>query len=242
MCHYTGKSLRILVAICVFAVFLAPAQTAPKLTGFPFQDETLRYRILWPGGNSLGEATFSAHHGQSGWTLETTLDASVPGFPLRDTYRSTAAASLCSTELDRSFSHGAKKTREKTTFDPQTRRATRVTTLPADGGKSTLDTPACARDAVAFLYYVRKEMGQGRVAPPETVFFGAGYSVRLQYTGERTIPVQNKPAVTDHVIVSIRGPRADASAEIFFARDPARTPLLIKVPLSLGTVSVELVR
>jgi hypothetical protein len=48
--------------------------------------------------------------------------------------------------------------------------------------------------------------------------------------------------VTDHVLVSIKGPKSDATAEIFFARDAARTPLLVKVPLSLGTVSVELVR
>jgi hypothetical protein len=239
--------LRILVFTCIFSGLCAFAQQAPpppapKLTGFPFQDETLRYRILWPGGNNLGDATFSAHRASSGWSFETSLNASVPGFALRDSYRASASDALCSTEFVRDFSHGSKKSSEKTTFDAHNRRATRQTTLPPDGGKSDFDIAPCARDAVTFLYFARREMGQGRVAPQETVYFGAGYSVRLQYTGEMSIPVQNKPTVTDHVVVSIKGPRSDATAEVFFARDAARTPLLIKVPLPLGTLSVELVR
>lgn len=220
----------------------APQPPAPKLTGFPFQDETLRYRILWPAGTSLGEATFSARHGASGWAFDTTLDASIPAFALRDEYRANATDALCAIDFDRSFVHGSKKTREKTTFDAHNRRGTRTTTLPPDGGKSDFDILPCARDAVTFLYFVRREMGQGRVAPPETVYFGGGYSVRLQYTGEMSIPVQKKPTVTDHVLVFIHSSRTDVTAEVFFARDAARTPLLIKVPLSLGTVSVELVR
>jgi hypothetical protein len=235
-----GVRLRILVFICILSGLWA--QPAPKLTGFPFQDESLRYRILWPGGNSLGDVTFSAHHGSSGWNLETSLNASVPGFAVRDDYRASATDALCSTEFTRTTSHGSKKSSEKITFDAHARRATRQTTLPPDGGKSDFDIPPCARDAVTFLYFVRREMGQGRVAPQEKVYLGSGYSVRLQYTGEMTIQAQNKPAVTDHVVVSIKGPSSDVSAEVFFARDAARTPLLIKVPLSLGTVSVELVR
>ena len=246
--------MRILVFTCIFgglAAFAAAAQSsaaaappaaAPKLTGFPFQDETLRYNLRWPSGLSLGEASFSAHHSASGWSFDTTIDASVPSFPLRDNYRSTATEALCSLTFERSFTHGSKKSQEKTTFDAANRRATRQTTLPPDGGKSELDTPSCPHDAVAFFYFVRREMGQGRVAPAETVYFGGGYSVVLKYTGAMTIPVQKKDTVTDHVVVTIRGPRSSIDAEVFFARDAARTPLLIKVPLSLGTASVELVR
>lgn len=241
--------MRTLVFSCIFSVvsaaFLAAqpaAQPAPALTGFPFQDETLRYTLHWPSGLALGEAIFSAHRASSGWTLETTLDASVPSFPLKDSYRSAITEAGCSVEFDRSFTHGAKKTREVTKFDAANRRATRQTTLPPDGGRSEFETAACPHDAVAFLYWVRREMGQGRVAPPETVYFGGPYSASVQYTGAMTIPFQKKETVTDHVVVSIKGPRANATAEVFFARDAARTPLLIKVPLSLGTVSVELVR
>jgi len=48
--------------------------------------------------------------------------------------------------------------------------------------------------------------------------------------------------VTDHLNVSVKGPASDFSFEIFYARDPQRTPLLIKIPLSIGTVTLELVR
>jgi hypothetical protein len=42
--------------------------------------------------------------------------------------------------------------------------------------------------------------------------------------------------------VNGKGPSANFQAEIYFARDPARTPLLIKVPSALGPFSMELVR
>ena len=68
-------------------------------------------------------------------------------------------------------------------------------------------------------------MGQGRVPPAQQVFFGSAYAVRMDYTGAQDITVGDKPAVTDHVMVSVKGPKADFSFEIFFARDAARTPL-----------------
>jgi hypothetical protein len=231
------------VVLLCGAAFAQPAQKpAPKLTGFPFQDESLHYSIRWPSGLPLGEVAFTAHHGESGWTFDATVDAGVPGFAIADKYRSSVTPELCSTVFDRATSHGAKKTREKTTFDQSKRTAHRETVLPVDGGKSDIDIPSCARDALAFVYYVRQEMGQGRVAPAQQVFFGSAYSVQLRYTGEMTIRLDDKPEVTDHVVASIKGPKAEVSAEIFFARDAARTPLLVKLPLGAGTFSMELVR
>jgi hypothetical protein len=40
----------------------------------------------------------------------------------------------------------------------------------------------------------------------------------------------------------VKGPASEFSFEIFYARDAARTPLLIKIPVSIGTVSLEMVR
>jgi hypothetical protein len=48
--------------------------------------------------------------------------------------------------------------------------------------------------------------------------------------------------VTDHIQASVKGPKSDWSFEIFFARDAARTPLLIRVPFTLGSFSLELIR
>lgn len=211
-------------------------------TGFPFHDETLKYSINWPSGLSLGDATFTAHHTESGWGLDARFDVGVPGFPLKDHYHSTMTKDMCSLELTRDVEHGSKKSAEKTTFDQKSGQAKRVTTLPADGGKSNFDIPSCARDALAFTYYVREEMGQGRVAPPQTVYLGSPYSVRIDYTGPQDVTVSDKRSTTDHVLVSVKGPKSDFNFEIFFARDAARTPLEVRIPLSLGNISMELVR
>ena len=108
-----------------------------------------------------------------------------------------------------------------------------MTVLPADGGKTEIDIPSCARDALAFVYFARREMGQGRVAPAQKVFFGGAYSAQLQYTGEMTVQLGGE--VRGHrsrAWLSVKGPQSDFSVEVFFARDAARTPLVIKVPLS----------
>jgi hypothetical protein len=220
----------------------AAAAQAPKLTGFPFQDETLHYSIKWPSGLSLGEVTFSAHRTESGWSFENAVDAGVPGFSIADRYRSQTTLELCSTELERDMTHTGRKVREKTTFDQRNRTGKRVTVFPEGGGKTDFDLPSCARDALAFLYFAREELGQGRVAPADKAFFGSAYQVQLRYTGEATVRLEDKAAVTDRLVISIKGPKSDVSVEAYFARDPARTPLLVKLPLSMGTFSMELVR
>jgi hypothetical protein len=220
----------------------APAAAAPKLSGFPFQDESLHYSIKWPSGLSLGDVAFTAHRGGPGWTFSVAIDAGVPGFRISDRYRSAATVALCTAELERDISHGGRKTSEKTTFDQAGRTAHRVTVFPDGGGKSDFDLPSCGRDALTFLYFAREELGQGRVAPAQQVFLGAGYSVTLRYAGEATVRLDEKPSVADRVLISVRGPKADVSAEAYFARDAARTPLVVKLPLSVGTFSMELVR
>ena len=166
-----------------FLTALLFACAASAQTGFPFQDESLRYSVNWPSGLSLGDATFTAHHTAGGWSFDASLESGIPGFSIADKFRSSSTADLCSLEFERNISHGSKKTREKTTFDQQKGTAHRVTLLPADGGITDFDIPSCARDAMAFVYFVRREIGQGSVASAQKAFFGAGYQVSLQYTG-----------------------------------------------------------
>ena len=233
------KQFRFPLSIFLAAVFCVPALAQ---TGFPFQSETLRYNINWPSGLSLGEAVMSARKGEAGWSFDVSLDAAVPGFAIRDKYKSVTEGDLCSTQLDREISHGNKKTSERTTFDQKKGTANRKTTLPTNGGSSDFDISACGRDALAFVYFARREMGQGRVAPAQKVFLGAGYSVKMDYTGARDIRVGDKMATTDHVVVSGKGPKSEFTAEVYFARDAARTPVSIKIPVTVGTLSLELVR
>ena len=210
-------------------------------TGYPFQDETLHYSVNWPSGLSLGEATLSAHHSGSEWNLEMSLNAGVPGFMVDDRFHSVTNTDGCSLEFGRDLSHGSKKTSDKTTFDYHNQIARRAT-LTAGGGSSDLPISLCARDALALVYYARRELGQGRVPPQQDAFFGAPHSVRMEYTGAQTIQVADRPEITDRVVVYVKGPASDSHFEIFFARDAARTPLSVRVPFSIGTLSMELVR
>ena len=212
-------------------------------SGFPFTGETLHYSISWQSGLNLGDATFTAQKTSSGWDFHVTADAPLPGFAINDRFHSTTNPELCSTQFDRELSHGSLKTTQKITFDLTKREAERTTTVPNDGGKSTLDIPACPRDAVAFAYFARKELGQGRVPPAQQVFYGSGYSVHMDYTGAQNLRLGDKPpVVTDHLVVSVKGPKSDFNFEVFYARDAARTPLSIRIPSSMGTFSMDVVR
>ena len=223
----------ILISVCASGL----AAGAP--TGYPFQDETLHYSVNWPSGLSLGDVALTAHRSGSGWDLQMSLNAGVPGFPVADRFHSVTNADGCSLEFDRDISHGSKKTHEKTTFDYAKKVAHRVTN---GGGQSDLSISQCARDALALVYFARRELGQGRVPPQQDAFFGAPHSVRMEYTGAQSIPVGDKPETADRVVIYLKGPATDTHFEIFFARDPARTPLSVRVPFSVGTLSMDLVR
>ncbi len=210
---------------------------------FPDSEE-LRYNVNWPSGLSLGEAHLSGHRVKSEagerWESALSLEAAVPGFQVLDHYRSLASSpQLCSIELEKDLVHGRRKGREKTEFDQQHNTAVRQT---VGGGKSDLSTGACARDGLAFLQWVRRELSQGRLPPSQTVYFGAPYRVRFEYTGVQALRIGDSRTDADRLLASIKGPQSEITIEMFFARDPGRTPLLVRVPLALGTFSMELVR
>ncbi len=206
----------------------------------PASAETLRYSINWASGLSLGEAAVRSDSGPDGWNFEVSMDASIPGFALRDDDRASASADLCSFELDKSLTRGPRKSEEKITFDQQNHTATRET--QGGGGKTEMQVAACAKDALTFLQFARRELAQGRLPPQQAVIFGAAYQVRLEYTGAQRIKYGDQTADADRIVASIKGPATNLTVEIFFARDPARTPLLARIPLALGSFTVELIR
>ena len=225
------------------AVSLILISSASAQTGFPFQEESLHYTVNYSSGLPLGDANLTAHKTGKGWDFTATVDVALAGFSVRDKYVSSMTSGYCSMELKRDTMHGAKTTREKTTFDPEKQIAHRVTELPSDGGYSDLSTGPCGRDALTFVYFARKELGQGRVPPPQVVYFGSAYTVTQSYTGAQSVTLADKkPETADHLVFQVKGPKADFSVEVFYARDAARTPLLIKIPQSVGTLSMELVR
>jgi hypothetical protein len=232
---------RILLCALISAPLL-PA--ADQWTGFPFQNETLRYRVIWPGGKALGEVTMGAHKtAEGGWDFDMSTNVAIPIVPIADTYKASSATfDFCSVTLTREISHGNKRVVERTQFDQKRNQAMRQTTVPAGGGKTELALPTCGRDALTYVYFARREMGQGRIPPAGKVFFGSPYEVKTNYTGAMEIPVAGKPKTTDKLEVSVKGPASEFKVEVYYDRDAARTPLLIKIPVTIGTVSLELVR
>jgi uncharacterized protein DUF3108 len=210
--------------------------------------ETLHYSIEWPSGLNLGEASLRSDRtgdgtaATSGWDFELDLDASVPGFAIRDQYHSTANLDFCSEQLQKKTSHGARKNEEHVTFDPKKETATRETVRgDRSGGITEVSVPSCARDALTLLQFVRKELAQGRVPPQQPAILGAAYQVRLEYLGSTPVRLGAQQIDADRFRISIKGPASDLTLELFFAHDAVRTPVMLKIPLSLATFTAELI-
>jgi hypothetical protein len=209
------------------------------------EEETLHYTVNWPSGLSLGEGELHAskvktEDGASDrWQFEMKLDAAVPGFQVVDHHRALASMDLCSVEFEKDAVHGKRKARERTTFDRQAGTATRQTL--DGGGKSEVSIPACPKDALTFLYYVRSELGRGRIPPPQQILFGATYDIRLEYGGRQTLRLADGVFETDRMLASVKGKTSEVKFEIFFATDAARRPVLVRLPLEMGTFTMQLV-
>jgi hypothetical protein len=206
----------------------------------PVSAESLRYSINWASGLSLGEATVRSDKGKEAWDFEIAMDASIPGFALRDDYKSASTADLCSLQLEKTFTHGTRKADEMVTFDQQKNTVSRETNN--GGGKTDVSVGTCAKDALTFLQFARRELAQGRLPPQQQVVFGAAYNVRLEFTGTQKIRSGDQMVEADRILATIKGPVTDLTVEIFFAKDGARTPLMARIPLALGSFTVELVR
>lgn len=229
-----------------FIILLALALSASaekKTDAAPPSDEQLTYSINWPTGLPLGEARLRTQYVKAEaaerWSTEFSLDASVPGFPVVEHARSAADPEFCAVELEKSYTHGKRKAEEKTSFDQQAKSAVRET---KGGGKSNLSLQNCAKDALSYLDYLRHELSQGRLPPHQTVYFGAPYRVSVQFTGTQQITVAENRLAADRILATLKGEKTDITVELYFSKDAARTLLLAKVPLSLATFSMELVR
>ena len=228
-----------IVLTLVFAMAHAADQ---KGAPAPPAEEQLNYTINWPTGLSLGEATLKTQRVKSeggGWQTDFTLDASVPGFAVLENAKSTADAEFCSVRLEKQYTRGKRKSEESTRFDTQSGKATRET---KGGGKSEINTGHCGRDPLAYLDFLRRELSQGRLPPHQTVYFGAAYRISVQFGGTQQVMVSGQRMEADRLIATLKGDKADVTFDVFFAKDAARTPVLVKVPFQLATFSMELVR
>jgi len=231
--------------LLVLAVLVACCDRMVAQAGAPYNDETLTYSVNWPSGLAIGEVRVLANKKETTdgspvrWDLRSTLDAAAPGLQVAGRYRSLATPELCSMEFEKDLTYGKRITRELTVFNPQAGSATRQTL--GGGGKSEMPISSCAKDALAFLYYLRQEMSLGRVPAPQTVFFGGAYQVRFEYGGRQKLRIGDEPIDADRLVASVKGKASDITVEVFISQDRARRPVLVRVPLPLGVLSVELV-
>jgi hypothetical protein len=243
MCVCSRKSSVLRTALlCLSSLTITAAPVAQST----MPNETLRYTVNWPTGVSLGEATLSAS-GSGGTAgaderprihFEFDLDASVPGFSISDRFRSTATANFCSIDFQKKASQGSKKVDDKETFDLNTGTVTRG----EGSGQSDITSNVCGKDALDFLYYLRRELAQDRVPPRQTLFFGAPYEIQLDSAGTETVKIGNSSVAADHIAATVSGPASNTKFDLYFLHDPARTLALVRVPLALGTFSMELAK
>jgi hypothetical protein len=212
----------------------------------PAGAESLHYAIYWPSGLSLGEASWSASPRQeesdgsthAAWEFSLDIDASMPGFTILDRYHSSDNADLCALEIDKKYQHGTRKADERTTIDQSNHTATRGAREGIAG--APFPVASCARDPLAFFQYVRNELAQGRLPASQSLVFGSIYEVRLTNTGVEQVRIGGKTVSADHIAATIKGPATDATFEMLFAQDAVRTPVLFRIPLSLGVFTAEL--
>ena len=181
---------------------------------------------------------------EGGWNFQLTLDAAVPGFMIRDEYKSRTDAKFCSQEFERTVQRGSKKSSERSTFDQDKRTVKRITEFEGGlkGGISDMDTVECAHDALGFLQFMRNELAQGRLVAHQPVYFGGKYDLQVNYIGNDIVKLGDKRIEADMIRVNSHGLKSDFEVDIYFSKDENRTPLMARIPLSLGTFTVELMR
>jgi hypothetical protein len=211
------------------------APPAPKTP----TSELLRYNVNWPSGLSLGEAQLTANVQDGTWSYAFSMEAAVPGYVLREAAKATATGDFCSIELEKNATRGTRTVDETTTFDQKGFTAVRKTNK---GGKTDLTIPACAKDALTFIFFLRRELASGRLPQVQNVYYGSAYQVRVAYAGVHTLRIGGENTEADRLTATIKGPGSTTTADFFFARDAVRTPLLIQTPLALGKFALELAR
>lgn len=214
-------------------------------SGVPFPDgEALYFTINWPSGLSLGEgvmtATLQRAVGSSParWNFRLHMEAAVPGVSITDTVTASATEGLCSLDLEKDLRHGEKRVQERTLFDAAAGTAKRRTL--DGGGDSEIAIGTCPQDGLTFLYSLRDQLSRGRLTPEQTVYFGAGYQLRLDYVGAETVILSGDAYEGDRLRVSVEGPASKRTFELVIGKDPQRRPLRIQVPLELGSFTMDL--
>ncbi|MBI4443120.1 MAG: DUF3108 domain-containing protein [Acidobacteria bacterium] len=223
--------------LAVVGASLAQAQQADVRLAPSLQGEKLVYRLLWPSGVILGEAVFQV--ASSGEQVQFRLDveAQLPQYNLRDSFRSTATrVGLCSLQFRQQIREGPRIWEETIEFDQQNRQASRTR-----GGQTVTATVAeCAREPLVFLYLVRSKLIEGELPLSGVVHLAADYDVRIAAAGTERVMVRGQSRDAEKYVVTYSNPSREKTFTVWFSTDSARLPLQVRIPFPIGELSAVL--
>jgi hypothetical protein len=101
---------------------------------------------------------------------------------------------------------------------------------------------ACAKDALTFLQFVRRELVAGRLPQAQPVYYGGAYQTRVQYAGTTRVVAGGQTVEADRLTANIKGPATEMTVDLLFARDETRTPIRAVIPVAVGNFTVEFSR
>lgn len=215
----------------------APANFPPLTSG-----ENLTYKISWPSGLPLGEATLSASGGARQIHISLTIDAEFPANHATYSFTSTTDPELCSIRFAVSIRQGTRSLLDDYSFDQQNHQLRRI----RNGRTSVTDIPECARDPLALFYFLRKQAAAQQLGMGQTVagsfFLSLEGSASLEHDKPaETVPFSTKNAQGDGYVVSYSGGSgAEGIFEMWLRADPSLTPVAFKAELPLATFTAEL--
>ena len=239
----TGTGKRRLIAWTAFGLLSAlfPEGLAGQESQFPFPaHEELDYSIAWPSGLAVGTAELRARHSDPGWRFEMRIRASVPKIDIDHAFVSRTNELLCSLDFEKHIRHGTKRAHETLRFGGGTLHRTNLDANDR-AAPGTVPIADCARDALATVFSLRRDLADGRIPPPEEIYFGAAYRLQLEYEQTRWLAWDSDRRLADEIRIDVRGPDSHHVFSAFFGRDTARTPLLFVVESEDGPFTIKLV-
>lgn len=209
----------------------------------PADGEKLEYQIGWPSGLDLGTAKLEAvpvKQGQpAAWQFSLSFDIAVPGLRFTDHYATTATENFCTLSLEKQARRLNRQRQERIFFDYQQQLAKRQ----IDGGPpSEFPIPACARDLLGFLYFLRRSLEQGRLPGPQTLYFGSQYRVAVEFLSEEQVQLAGQTIRADRLSVILKDNDSETRIIVTIARDASRTPVKATIPFLTGNLVATLVQ
>lgn len=229
-------------AVCPAILLTArgPAQSAPQAspTAALFNGgETLRFKLSWPSGVSLGEAVLTSSVSKGQLNLDMTIEADLPIQNISGKFTSVSTADgLCSIQYHRKMMEGSKTSEETIEFDQEAHQAKRT----VNGQTATLPVSECAKDPLAFLYYFRGELAKHKTAQTASIVLAPDKHLDVSGGATETVTVGGRQHKAQKFSASIRYPNTTKSFEVWFSTDGHWEPLIVRLPSSLAVFSAEI--